>query len=41
MKTTATFMALGSSNRKDALAKNARASFLFYESTYKKCLREE
>lgn len=32
MKTTATFMALGSSNRKDALAKkNAGSSFLFYK----------
>lgn len=31
MNTTATFMVLGSSNRKDALAKNARASFLFYK----------
>lgn len=32
MKTTATFMALGSSSRKDVLAKNARASFLFYKT---------
>lgn len=32
MKTTATFMALGSSNRKDALVKNARSSFLFYKT---------
>lgn len=33
MKTTATFMALGSSNRKDVLAKDARASFLFLKQT--------
>lgn len=31
MKTTATFMALGNGNRKDALAKNAGSSFLFYK----------
>ena len=32
MKTAAIFMALGSSSRKDVLAKNARASFLFYKT---------
>lgn len=32
MKTAATFMALGNSNRKDVLAKDARASFLFYKT---------